>query len=58
MAAKKFVPLEKQSKKARKRAARAKRAGWYGINPVTKIVMKNKRDKPEKLKKKEVDDFR
>ena len=54
----KFVPLSKQSKKAQKAAAAAKRGSWYGINPVTRTVQENKRDKLEKLKKKEVEDYR
>ncbi|MBQ8604915.1 MAG: hypothetical protein IJ410_08775 [Oscillospiraceae bacterium] len=54
----KFVPLEKQSKKAQKRAAAAKRGSWYGVKPVTKVVQENKKDKLEKIKKKEVNDYR
>jgi len=54
----KFVPLEKQSKKAQRRAAAAKRGSWNGVNPVTKVVPDTKKQKLEKLKKKEVEDFR
>lgn len=54
----KFVPLEKQSKKAQKQAAAAKRGSWYGVKPVTKVVQQDKKEKLEKIRKKEVEDYR
>lgn len=33
---KKFVPLEKRSKKEQKEAAKAQRGSWFGVNPVTR----------------------
>ena len=53
----KFVPLEKQSKKAQRRAAAAKRGSWYGVKPVTKIVPDSRKGKLLKLKEKESRDF-
>ncbi len=53
-----YVPLEKQSKKARRAAARAKRGSWYGVKPVTRVVQATRKDKLDKIKKKEVEDYR
>ena len=53
-----YVPLEKQSKKSRRAAARAKRGSWYGVKPVTKVVQATRKDKLDKIKKKEVEDYR
>ena len=33
---KKFVPMEKRSKKEQKEAAKAQRGSWFGVNPVTR----------------------
>lgn len=38
--AKKFVPIEKQSKKNQKLANAQKRGSWSGINPVTRMPEK------------------
>lgn len=54
----KFVPLEKQSKKAQKQAAAAKRGSWLGVKPVTKVVPDTKKDKLEKIRRKEADNYR
>ena len=54
----KYVPIEKQSKKAQRRLAAAKRGSWYGVKPVEKVVRTTRKEKLEKLKKKEVDDYR
>ena len=35
---KQFVPLRKQSKKARRAYHAALRGCWYGISPVTQVV--------------------
>lgn len=32
-----FVPIQKQSKKAQKKANAKRRGTWYGINPVTRV---------------------
>ncbi len=52
----KFVPIEKQSKKAQKESAKAKRASWGGVKPVTKVIPHTKADKLKKLKEKEAKD--
>ena len=54
----KFVPLEKQSKKAQKQAAAAKRGSWLGVKPVTKVVPDTKKDKLEKIRRQEADNYR
>ena len=54
----KFVPLEKQSKKAQRRAATAKRGSWYGVKPVEKVVTATRKDKLEKIFKKEVSEYK
>lgn len=33
---KRFVPMEKRSKKEQKEAAKAQRGSWFGVNPVTR----------------------
>ena len=33
---KKFVPMEKRSKKEQKEAVKAQRGSWFGVNPVTR----------------------
>ena len=33
---KKFVPMEKRSKKEQREAAKAQRGSWFGVNPVTR----------------------
>ncbi|MCQ2458284.1 MAG: hypothetical protein MJ142_06105 [Clostridia bacterium] len=42
--AKQTVPLEKQSKKARRAFFASRRNDWNGVNPVTKVI-------PDKRKK-------
>ena len=37
-----FVPLEKQSKKAQKAYHRAQRGTWHDFSPVTRIVQSGK----------------
>ena len=54
----KFIPLEKQSKKAQKTAAAAKRGSWQGVNPVTRVVPDTKKKKLEQIKQKEVENYR
>ena len=39
---KKFVPIEKRSKKERKAYYARQRGSWNGVNPVTKIVPSKK----------------
>lgn len=39
---KKFVPLEKRSKKERKAYYAKQRGSWNGVNPVTKVVPNKK----------------
>ncbi len=56
MKTEKFIPVEKQSKKARKEAAKAKRGSWGGIKPVTKVIPHTKAEKLKKLKEKEAKD--
>ena len=56
--AKKVVPPDKQSKKARRQAAAAKRGSWYGVNPVEKVDRTTKQDKLEKIYKKEVNEYK
>lgn len=58
MGEEKFVPIEKQSKKAQRRAAAAKRGSWYGVNPVEKVDRTTKQDKLEKIYKKEVNEYK
>ena len=38
----KFIPVEKQSKKAQKAAAAARRGSWNGVNPRPRIVESKK----------------
>ena len=50
----KFIPLDKQSKKRRKEADRAKRADWGLVNPVTRVVKdKTKYDRNRVKRQKE-----
>jgi hypothetical protein len=39
---KKFVPLEKMSKKAKKKHFTESRNDWNGVNPTTKVVKSKK----------------
>ena len=50
---KNVVPPEKQSKKALRRAAAAKRGSWYGVKPVEKVNTPTKQDKLDRIRKKE-----
>lgn len=46
----KFVPLQKMSKKAKKKTLSSKRATWDGLNPVTRVdnsIVKYKKKRQE-----------
>ncbi len=53
---KKWVPIEKRSKKERRRIARKKRATWGALNPVTRRLENPRAYRRKKFRKGE-DDF-
>jgi hypothetical protein len=55
-AMKKWVPIEKRSKKERRRIARKKRATWGALNPVTRRLENPRAYRRKKFRKGE-DDF-
>lgn len=47
---KKFVPIEKMSKRVQKELANKHRGSWLGINPVTRIKPNDRKRKLEKAR--------
>lgn len=47
---KNFIPIEKQSKKARKKHYAKQRGSWNGVNPVTRSVPSGKAYNRNKIK--------
>lgn len=45
MDTKKYVPLEKRSKKEQRRHHAAKRLDWNGVVPVTRVIPNKKKQK-------------
>lgn len=46
----KYVPIEKQSKKAQRAYHNAQRGDWNGVNPVSRVVASKKAYNRKKLK--------
>ena len=42
---KKYVPIEKMQKKAKKALAQKQRGSWLGVNPTTRVIRSKKREK-------------
>ena len=47
----KYVPLEKMSKKAQREFHKQQRGSWYGISPVSKIVESKKKYDRNQIKR-------
>lgn len=46
METKKYVPLEKRSKKEQRQYHTAQRSDWNGVVPVTKVIPNKKKQRP------------